>query len=89
MVRETDLPFQQKFEHSQTEEVIKMFQKLLNNSKVRFSDRTNSRVLRFYGFKASNGADFFPAPHSSFTHLFEPSTESYTSERFSTSGNNV
>lgn len=31
MVRETDLPLQQQFEQIQQDEVIKMFQKLLNN----------------------------------------------------------
>ena len=75
----TDLPIVT--EDIEAEKIIELMSNLLNSSKVHFNDRVRSRLLRFFGFKASQGVEGIPSIKYSLTQLFEPSTESYNSDR--------
>ena len=44
------------------------------------SEFERPRLARFYGFKTNMGADTYPSPRFSFTNLFEPSYNAYSSD---------
>lgn len=77
MARELDLPHIGVLPsgvniHIYLTKLLQLFEEVRKKSKV-------SRVLRFFAFKTTMGMDEYPSPYFSFSHLFEPSSESYSS----------
>ena len=59
---------------------LKYLLELFENMKGEFH---RPRLARFYGFKTNMGCDGYPSPKFSFTHLFEPTYEAYSSDSMS------